>query len=377
MLVAAADGRAVEVVGGGDFCGEKQATRGLPLRHQHIADAVTIDHRNGKSVLRTTFVEVEAAVVVVGVEIGEEGVQTDLFQLDASRFGNHPTKAVFGIFAPDVAQVELRFQIPLVFIVGHRGASPLFRAIVESGAPGIVLFAQSQPIAQVDFPLMALPRGRNEVVPRLRPLTDLIASPREIGEIGVSGDGKGIRRSPRGTDEDSALVLRCAAFAEALAVDGVVAIAVEALDGDERQLPCQLHVERVHRGHAAARARRCLATEGEAGVSVAVIDAGIPEMLSRRLNFAIKSRFRPLFNGFQRFVESIVNHCHGCIPTIVAIGDATSTEKFRCIAPPLHFRVRAMVARRENRADVQVVVGGCHVDVAIRQKRRQIEVFRE
>ena len=71
LLIARSNRAAVEIIGHAQLAGQRQVLAELMTHHQGIADAFTIKCGHREVIQHTALIDVDAAVVVVGMEPGD------------------------------------------------------------------------------------------------------------------------------------------------------------------------------------------------------------------------------------------------------------------------------------------------------------------
>ena len=66
---------AVEIVVGGEFRSEEDVLGEFGVSIEGVSDAVSIEHRSGKSESHVGLLQIEAAIVVGSVEVGDSRIE--------------------------------------------------------------------------------------------------------------------------------------------------------------------------------------------------------------------------------------------------------------------------------------------------------------
>ena len=197
----------------------------------------------------------------------------------------------------------------------------------------------------------------------------LIAGMREIGIVGVEHDVQLTHSLPIGTEVDTILILHTPSVGETGRQQRAVFLAVIALqrhewqgiaDGERQTVDCSKAV-----AIAIAIAGGCLAIERNAMVDIAIIDAGVPEVHTRRIVLTVNL----LCIRLQFLVEMRVDHrCPGMEPVALPVEIASGCELMGVVFL-VHFRPGAVIACLEDCPDVAGLVQRS-VYGTVREERR-------
>lgn len=256
---------AVEIAVGGEFRSEEDVLGEFDISEEGVSDAVSIEHRSGKSESHVGLLQIETTVVVGGIEIGDSRVEGGTLELIGDVLAKEYSKGT--LWGVSLNGVDLRFEIPRSRVDGQLQSCAVFGMCVEGILVLVVFFANMKPIACRDAQIFPLVECREMSIESVGGEINLIACPREISVVGISHEGELARGVPFGSQINSAFVLYVGTFAERLCVKGDVSIAVEALEDHQRQVVLRegKHVERcqsdVAFGSTRSRTDGCFSAE--------------------------------------------------------------------------------------------------------------------
>ena len=176
---------------------------------------------------------------------------------------------------------------------------------------------------------------------------------------------------PGGTQIDAALVLHTSPLAETLREERVVALAVEPLHGHQRDFVYRFPAQRVQCGQCSAAARCRFAAYRQAGSGVAIVHAGVPEVVSTGVVVAVDS----VGGGLQVTVQMRIGGRQSGVESFGEISEMGSAAELRGIVLVFHFVLGAVVSVGADGLYPSAVVQR-GVDVSPRGEGRRIQSFR-
>ena len=368
---------------GGEFrCCREVAAEGV-AGIKRTAETVIEVGREGKGIAQVTLVGIEAAVVVVGVEIGHVDTKHQATPTVVGRLPQHPAPAIGGRrgLMRGVAEgcIELRAGGQSSKVVAYSQAQPVLRAGDEwrdaVGFGGtVVTLLQTQTVARQQCQLPMAPAQLQQVVGGVRRLRHLIAGPRKIGVVGIGEQLQMGRSLPRGPQQHTAFVLHVATLAETRSMQRVVVVAIKTLHSHQPQRGHRAEAQRVDGCQRTLFVDGGLTTQRQSPPVVAVVYAHVSKRLAFGIDGTITACPLPHFTGtLQRQIVAIGQRRQSGLPVAVLPTQPATHEPLRGIVLALHFRRRAVVARREPRADGRVARQR-GIYLPIRDKSRQVEV---
>lgn len=203
----------VEIVGGAAFCDKEQGRSKIHAGKDGIADAFTIESREGKTVKWTALVIVYTTRKVVGVEITKSTGKMETADTISAGKGGHPSKAV--ILETTVGNIALKTQAPSAAAVTERQTTAL-ALLINKGSLIIVVFLPHLILVTAkDSPAIVGPGHSHDIVPAMACTADLVTGLGKIGVIGIKQYIKVTKDLPVGTKVDAAFVLNPPAGTEA------------------------------------------------------------------------------------------------------------------------------------------------------------------
>ena len=207
---------AVEIVVGSEFRPEEDVLGEFGVSIEGVSDAVSIEHRSGKSESHVGLLQIEAAIVVGSVEIGDSRVEGDTSELVGDVLADEYSECT--LWGVGLNSMDLCFEVPLSCVDGKLQSCAVFSMCVEGILVLVVFFAYMEPVACRDAQVLPLVNGREVGVVSMGRKIDLIACPWEVSIVGIGLEGEPTRGVPFGSQIDSAFVLYVGSFAERLCV---------------------------------------------------------------------------------------------------------------------------------------------------------------
>ena len=168
LLLAGGDVVAVEIIGDAGLGGERETAGKWHRGQQRVTDAVTVKGGIGEGVAHAALVAVDAAVVIVGVEIGEGAPEMEIAVPVAQLLADGVAPAVGVVTAVD----HLRLRLGLD--AAPSGVEVSLQAVCgvadEGGVRWVVLLSCLDAVAELPRETAPGVEGRCRVVPTVRGL---------------------------------------------------------------------------------------------------------------------------------------------------------------------------------------------------------------